>query len=111
MRNAKLLVSIIIFITFLVITSTIKNQTRILEKELINLNNQILLQKKDINEAQLEFYYLSSPRELEKRLNLIGFNNYQPIAFSKIYFDISDFINLQKKMTNLKKFNEKKIKK
>ena len=73
-------------------------------------SNKILLQKKDFNEAQLEFYYLTSPAEIEKKLSLIGFSNYQPIKYSNIFFKISDFDNIQKKFSNLKNSNEKKIK-
>lgn len=111
MFKTKFIISTIIFITFLIVTSFIKNKTRIIEKQILSLNNTILSKKKDVNEAQLDFYYLTSPAEIESRLELIGFNNYQPIAYSKIFFDISDFINIEKKISNLKDQNEKKIKK
>ena len=65
MFKTKLIISIAIFITFLVITSIIKNKTHIIEKQMLNLNIEIL-KKKDINEAQLDFYYLTSPAEIEK---------------------------------------------
>ena len=110
MFRSKIIICITIFITFLVLTSAIKNKTRIIEKQIIQLNNKILLQKKDFNEAQLEFYYLTSPAEIEKKLSLIGFSNYQPIKYSNIFFKISDFDNIQKKFSNLKNLNEKKIK-
>ena len=110
MFRSKIIICITIFITFLVLTSAIKNKTRIIEKQIIQLNNKILLQKKDFNEAQLEFYYLTSPAEIEKKLSLIGFSNYQPIKYSNIFFKISDFDNIQKKFSNLKNSNEKKIK-
>lgn len=111
MFNTKFLISTIIFITFLVITSAIKNKTRIIEKKISNLNLKILSKQKDINETQLDFYYLSSPTEIEKKLNLIGFNNYKPIKYSNIYLDISEFYKIHNKISNLKKLNEKKIKK
>ena len=110
MFKTKFIISTIIFITFLIVTSFIKNKTRIIEKQILSLNNTILSKKKDVNEAQLDFYYLTSPAEIESRLELIGFNNYQPIAYSKIFFDISDFINIEK-ISNLKDQNEKKLKK
>ena len=110
MFRSKIIICITIFITFLVLTSAIKNKTRIIEKQIIQLNNKILLQKKDFNEAQLEFYYLTSPAEIEKKLSLIGYSNYQPIKYSNIFFKISDFDNIQKKFSNLKNLNEKKIK-
>ena len=101
MFKSKFISSILIFIFFLIVTSTIKNKTRILEKEILSLNNKILSREKNINEAQLDFYYLSSPQEVEKRLNLIGFDNYQPIAYSKIFFNISDFTIIEKKTSHL----------
>jgi nitric oxide reductase large subunit len=110
MFRSKIIISVTIFITFLVLTSAIKNKTRIIEKQIIHLNNKILLQKKDFNEAQLEFYYITSPAEIEKKLSLIGFSNYQPIKYSNIFFKISDFDNIQNKFSNLKNLNEKKIK-
>ena len=66
MFKKKIIISILIFTTFLVVTSTIKNKTRIIEKNISNLNVEILIKSKNINEAQLEFYYLTSPAEIEK---------------------------------------------
>ncbi len=111
MLNKKLIVSSIIFVSLLIITSTIKNKTRIIEKEISNLNTQILIKKKDINETQLDFYYLTSPSEIEKKLRLIGLDHYQPIVHSKIFFDISDFTTIKNRFTNLKGSNEKKTEK
>ena len=111
MFNTKIVLSSIIFIIFLVITSVIKNKSRIIEKEILNLNTKTLIKKNNINEAQLDFYYLTSPAELEKKLDLLGFNNYQSINYSKIYFNILDFTQVQKKISNLKNLNEKNIQK
>ena len=110
MFRSTIIICVTIFTTFLVLTSAIKNKTRIIEKQIIQLNNKILLQKKDFNEAQLEFYYLTSPAEIEKKLSLIGYSNYQPIKYSNIFFKISDFDNIRNKFSNLKNLNEKKIK-
>ena len=87
MFKTKYIISTILLVAFLTITSFIKNETRTLEKKITNLNIKVLLNEKDINEAQLDFYYLSSPAEIEKRLNIIGLNNYQPISYSKIFFN------------------------
>ena len=111
MFKSKLIISTIIFISFLIFTSIIKNETRIIEKKILNLNSKILSKEKDINETQLDFYYLTSPKEIENKLNIIGFDNYQPIAHSKIFYTISDFINMENKITNLRNLNEKKIEK
>ena len=111
MFKTKLIISLTIFATFLIVTSAIKNETRLIEKKISNLNAKIKIKKNDINEAQLDFYYLTSPAEIEKKLNETGFNNYQPIKYSNIYFDINNFIKIDNKITDLKKLNEKKIQK
>ena len=107
MFKARLIISISVFVIFLIITSAIKNKTRILEKEIKNLNLEILFKEKNINEAQLDFHYLSSPAEIEKKLNLIGFKKYHPILFSNIFFDISDFTRYHNNFSQLKNLNEK----
>ena len=111
MFKVKFLVSLSIFLTFLLVTSSIKNKTRIIEKKISNINSTILVKEKNLNKAQLEFHYLTSPAEIEKRLSIIGIENYQPIINSNIFFDISDLINIQNKTSNLKDINEKKIQK
>ena len=111
MFKMKFIISATVFIFFLIVTSTIKNKTRIIEKNISNLNKKVLTKKKDINEAQLDFHYLTSPAEIEKRLSMIEFNNYQPIKYSNIFFNISDFTEIQNKITNLKNIHEKKIQK
>ena len=111
MFKTKYIISTILLVAFLTITSFIKNETRTLEKKITNLNIKVLLNEKDINEAQLDFYYLSSPAEIEKRLNIIGLNNYQPISYSKIFFKVSDFTLNENKFSTLNNLDEKKIQK
>ena len=111
MFKMKFIIASSIFISFLLVTSIIKNKTRVIEKNISNLSKIILIKTKDINEAQLEFHYLTSPAEIEKKVNIIGFDNYQPIKYSRIFFDISDFTEIQNKISNLKNIDEKKIQK
>ena len=111
MFKTKFIISISVFVIFLLITSVIKNKTRVTEKHISNLNKIILIKEKNFNEAELDFYYLTSPEELEKKLNLIGFNNYQPIKYSNIYFNISHLVEIQNKISNLNNLNGKKIQK
>jgi len=111
MFKSKFIISSIIFIIFLLITSTIKNKTRIIEKKITSLNSKILSRERDINETQLEFYYLSSPVEIEKRIETLGFINYEPISYSKIFFKFTDLINMENKTSNIKDINEKILKK
>ena len=111
MFKTKFIIALTTFVIFLVITSTIKNKTRVIEKKILNLNIKILKKQNDINEAQLDYDYLSSPLEIEKKLGIIGYDNYQPIKHSNIFFDISVFNRLKNKTSTLKNLNEKKIKK
>ena len=68
MSKIKFLISITIFVTFLITTSIIKNKTRVIEKQIKSLNNIILIKEKNVNESELDFYYLSSPIEIEKKI-------------------------------------------
>ena len=108
MFRTKIIISITIFITFLILTSVIKNKTRIIEKKILNLNKVISIKEKNFNEAEFDFYYLTSPAELEKKLRLIGFNDYQPIKYSNIYLNISDLTKIKNKISNLNNLKNKK---
>ena len=111
MFKMKFIIASSIFISFLLVTSIIKNKTRVIEKNISNLSKIILIKTKDINEAQLDFHYLTSPAEIEKKLTTIGFDNYQPIKYSRIFFNISDLTEIQNKISNLKNTHEKKTQK
>ena len=111
MFKMKFFIATSIFISFLLVTSIIKNKTRVIEKNISNLSKIILIKTKDINESQLDFHYLTSPAEIEKKLIIIGNDNYKPIKYSNIFFDISDFTEIHNKISNLKNIHEKKIQK
>ena len=53
MFNLKIFIPTIIFLFLLIITSFVKNQTRIIEKNLYKLNKKIALKTKDINMAKV----------------------------------------------------------
>lgn len=111
MFKLKIVIPAIIFLTLLIITSIIKNQTRTIEKKLVKISKNIALQEKDINESQLDFYFLTSPAEIEKKIKILGINNYSPIKNSKIFLSLSNFADIKKKLSKTKNVNEKKIKK
>jgi|TARA_B100001059_G_scaffold216885_1_gene235654 cell division protein FtsL len=111
MFKSKIIISTIIFLILLIITSIVKNQTRLTEKKLYNLNKKINLQERDINESQLDFYFLTSPSQLEKKIKTLGLNNYSPINNSKIFLSLSDFSDLQKKISIFRNQYEKKTQK
>jgi len=57
MFKTKIIISTIIFLILLIVTSIIKNKTRIIEKKSFKLNKKITLKKQDINESQLDFHF------------------------------------------------------
>ena len=111
MFKAKITLSFLILLIFLIVTSIIKNQTRGLEKKIIQLNNKISLNEKDLNESQFDFYYLTSPVVIEKKVENLNYNNYLPMEYSKIFLNFSNFLNIENKLTILKDQNEQKNKK
>jgi hypothetical protein len=113
MFRLKYVISTTLVLILLSITSIIKNQTRILEKKLSKLNKEINLKEQDINESQLDFYFLTSPAELEKKIKTISQNNYSPIENSKIFLNLTNFTNIKRKISLLenKDKNEKKAEK
>jgi len=111
MLKVKLIISISIFSILLGITSVIKTKTRIIEKNIYKIDRKIAAIEKDLYESQLDYFYLSSPSNLSKRIKELDFIEYLPMDFSRIYLNYKDFLNVQKKITILKKNNEKKTEK
>tara|TARA_X000000368_G_scaffold384413_1_gene342993 strand:+ start:1557 stop:1895 length:339 start_codon:yes stop_codon:yes gene_type:complete len=111
MPKINLLISICIFSILLGITSTIKNQTRSIEKSINKLDKKIAIIEKDLYETELDYFYLSSPNNLSKKIKNLSFIEYIPMDFSRIYLNYKDFMEFQKKITNLEINDEKKNKK
>ena len=108
MFKFKFLTSLIIFSFLLVLTSFVKNQTREIEKKINSKNKTINIIEKDLNESQLDYYYLTSPFILEDKIKTFLDIKYSPIDHSKIFFGISDFLNIQKNFVTQQKIYEKK---
>tara|TARA_Y200000002_G_C22375901_1_gene535122 strand:- start:65 stop:403 length:339 start_codon:yes stop_codon:yes gene_type:complete len=111
MSKIKLILSLLIFSTLLGITSAIKNKTRIIEKKIYKTDNRILIIEKDLHETELDYFYLSSPKNLSARIENLSLVEYIPMDFSKIYFNYTNFEDSQKKISILKIKNEKKSQK
>jgi len=111
MPKIKLIILIFIFSILLVTTSVIKNQTRIIEKNIYKIDRKIAVIEKDLHETELDYSYLSSPNNLSKKIKDLAFIDYMPMDFSRIYLNYRDFIDSQKKITILKINNEKKTQK
>ena len=111
MLKSKIVLSVIIFLFLFSLTSFLKNETRIIEKNIntikLNINN---FQKK-IYETKIEYHYLSSPANLEKEIKLLGID-YIPISKSNIYQNLDEFLVEQKKMSKIEeRYIEKEKKK
>ena len=111
MPKIKLIVSLFIFSILLGITSAIKNQTRIIEKNIYKVDKRILAIKKDLHETELDYSYLSSPNNLSVKIKDLDFIKYAPMDFSRIYLNYRNFLDSQKKITILRMNNEKKTQK
>ena len=111
MSKINLIVSIFIFSILLVITSAVKNKTRIIEKNIYKIDRKIAAIEKDLHETQLDYFYVSSPGYLSKKIKQLDFIEYMPMDLSRIYFNYKDFADAQKKITILKTENEKKTQK
>jgi hypothetical protein len=111
MPKIKLIISLCIFSILLGITSTIKNKTRIIEKNIYKIDRKIVAIEKDLYETELDYSYLSSPNNLSKKIKDLAFIDYVPMDFSRIYLNYRDFTDSRKKITILKMNNEKKTQK
>ena len=111
MFKIKLITSLLIFSILLGVTSLVKNKTRIIEKKIYKIDSIILIKEKDLHETELDYFYVSSPKNLSAKIEDLSFIEYIPMDFSRIYLNYINFVNSQKKMSNLKKKNEKKIQK
>ena len=111
MFKINLIFSICIFAVLLGITSVIKNQTRIIEKNIYKIDRKLATVKRDLNETELDFFYLSSPNNLHKKIKNLALVEYIPMDFFKIYSNLKDFKKSDKKLTILKINHEKKTQK
>ena len=111
MFKINLIVSIFVFSILLIITSAVKNKTRIIEKNIYKIDRKIATIEKDLHETQLDYFYVSSPGYLSEKIKQLAFIEYMPMDFSRIYLNYIDFTNAQSKTTILKKNNEKKTQK
>ena len=110
MFKGKFFISFFIFSLLMIFTSFIKTETRLLEKQISffeNKNNSI---KNEIYTSQIDYYYLSSPNNLKKKIESFHTIDYQPVKYSNIFLSLSNYLKKDLKLTK-NNFNEKKEKK
>ena len=111
MFKLKIFISVTIFSFLLITTSIIKNQTREIEKKINNLSESIFYKERDIKESQLDYSYLTSPSIIEQKINDLGLHDYSPMEYSKIFLNISNFLNLENKFVIQQNQNAQNTKK
>ena len=113
MFNKKICVSgLIFFLILLIFTSFIKNETRLLEKKIYNLNHKISKLRHELHDAKVEYSYLSSPKYLFNKLSEFSSEKYVPRSFSEIYLSLSDLLEHQYQKTKINVYyDEEKNKK
>ena len=111
MFNKKLFISLTIFSILMIFTSIIKNQTRLIEKNIYKHEKKISNLKNSVYEAQLDYYYLSSPEIISNNLIEYSDTEYSSIKYSKIYFSLNQFLDSQTKSTKSFIHEKKKQKK
>ena len=111
MSKINLIISICIFSVLLGVTSAIKNQTRVIEKKIHKIDRRILIMEKDVHETELDYFYVSSPKNLSAKIQNLSLIEYIPMDFSRIYSNYINFVDSQKKISILKRQNEKKTQK
>lgn len=99
MPRTKLIITIFTFSFLLFFTSIVKNKTRVIEKNIISFQKKIYNLEKELYESQLDFYYLSSPKIIQKKLYFLTNDQYRSMGISNIYLDFNNFLLDQKKIT------------
>ncbi len=107
MSKINFIISIVVFAILLSITSTVKNETRVLEKKIFKLENKVSVLKKDVLETELEYAYLTSPKNITNKINLLSILEYFPMDTSRIFINFNEFLKQDKKISNLIKDESK----
>ena len=103
MFNKKLMISITIFLIFMVFTSTVKHKTRNFEKKINTLNREITVLRKELKDARTDYVYLSSPAQLQKYLLILNIKDYFTYDVSRMFKSTDQFIIYKEKQTRLLK--------
>ena len=101
MFNKPLVISLSIFLIFMIYISSLKHKTRNLEKKINNLNSEIGVLKKELKDAKTDYVFLSSPEQLKKYLITLNINDFSTYDVSRIFHSTDQFIINNDKQTRL----------
>ena len=107
MFKIKIFISIIIFSFLIIVTSIVKNLTREIEKEIMNLSKITNTKEKDLYESQLDYTYLTSPMMIDNQVKRLDVVEYTPMKHSKIFLNMTSFLDLQNNLAMKKNQDEK----
>ena len=107
MFNKNLMISLTVFLIFMVFTSMVKHKTRNFEKHINTLNSEITVLRKELQDAKTDYVYLSSPEQLQKYLLILNIKDYFTYDVSRIFKSTDQFIIYKEKQTKLLKINKK----
>ena len=104
MFNRPIIILFSIFFLLILSVSVIKNKSRNLEKEIFKLKSDILILEKYINDAEVEYIYLSSPEILIKNLDRLNKNEYSTQKPYRIFYSTDQFVqNISKRKEKVEK--------
>ena len=109
LHNKKKIILVLIYISFFIFISVIKNESRLVEKKIQKHERKIFILEKNLLEANLEFQYPSSPAVLSSKVEKHLDQKYNNLNLSQIYLNVEDFMSEQKKITSVS-MNEKQKK-
>ena len=75
MFKSKTILSIVIFTTLLILTSFVKNQTRLIEKNISKLTEKTNKLEKILHESQINFIICLHPPIFQKKLKYLVTNS------------------------------------
>tara|TARA_B100002052_G_C15369776_1_gene370616 strand:- start:132 stop:458 length:327 start_codon:yes stop_codon:yes gene_type:complete len=88
----SIIISFFIFFILMFLTPIIKNNTRIIEKNVYKLTSEIAVLEKQLMEAKIDFIYLSSPAKLNEKLLQSEGRKYYSFDHSRIFLSTDDFL-------------------
>ena len=106
MFKNSLVISLSIFFISMILTSTVKNNTRNIEKNIEKLEVETFVLEKELSDAKIDIIYLSTPGKLREKLSDLTDRKYLNYDFSRIFLSTKDFINYTSQET--KNFEIKK---
>ena len=101
MFNKKLFISLVVFSGLMFFASIIKNETRLIEKNIAKYKKNISKLENKLHEAELDYHYLSSPAILSNNIK-----EFIDELFK--YKTLFNIFSLEQFLAKTKIFNEKK---